>query len=71
MKEDQIQIIDDLKKLQTYYDAKLHIIKVYDSTWLREEEVFERIKEFADPASLLFQTINQIVQHQTKQVDIN
>jgi nucleotide-binding universal stress UspA family protein len=60
LKEDQIQIIDDLKKLQTYYDAKLHIIKVYDSTWLREEEVFERIKEFAEREQLSNYTINVV-----------
>lgn len=46
LKEDQSQIIEDLKKLQKYYDAKLHIIKVYDSVWLKEEEVEERIKQF-------------------------
>lgn len=46
LKEDQSQIIDALKKLQTYFGAKLHIIKVYDSIWLKEEEVEERIKEF-------------------------
>ncbi|MFT7031866.1 MAG: nucleotide-binding universal stress UspA family protein [Cyclobacteriaceae bacterium] len=46
LKEDQSQIIDDLKKLQEYYGAKLHIIKVYDSIWLKEVEVEERIKEF-------------------------
>jgi nucleotide-binding universal stress UspA family protein len=44
--KDQSQIIPNLKKLQKYYDAKLHIIKVYDSIWLKEEEVEERIKQF-------------------------
>jgi len=46
LKPDQSQIIEDLKNLQEYYDAKLHIVKVYDSIWLKEEEVEERIKEF-------------------------
>ncbi|MFY0651094.1 MAG: universal stress protein [Cyclobacteriaceae bacterium] len=57
LKEDQLSIIEDLKKMQKFYGAKLHIIKVYDSIWLREDEVEKRIKEFADLVQLENYTI--------------
>ena len=48
LKPEQEQIIDHLKRIQSFFDAKLHIIKVYDSIWMSEKEVKSRIEEFAE-----------------------
>ena len=60
LNEDQIQIIDELKLMQKHYGAKIHIVKVYDSTWLREDEVEERIKKFALHVKLENFTVNVV-----------
>jgi len=60
LKDDQIQVIDELKLMQKHYGAKIHIVKVYDSTWLREDEVEERIKRFALHVKLENFTVNVV-----------
>ena len=60
LKDDQESIIEDLKFLQEYYGAKLHIVKVYDSIWLKEEEVEQRINEFASKVGLKNYTANVV-----------
>ena len=60
LKDDQIQVIDELKLMQKHYGAKIHIVKVYDSTWLREDEVDERIKRFALHVKLENFTVNVV-----------
>lgn len=58
LREEQLSIIDELKQMQEFYGATLHIIKVYDSLWLKQEEVEERIEEFAKVAKLENYTVN-------------
>jgi nucleotide-binding universal stress UspA family protein len=60
LKDDQASVIDDLKLLQEYYGAKLHIVKVYDSIWLSKEEVEKRINEFAARMGLKDYTVNVV-----------
>lgn len=60
LKDDQVSIIEDLKLLQNFYGAKLHIIKVYDSIWLKNEEVEQRINEFAARVGLKDYTVNVV-----------
>ncbi|SMD32112.1 Nucleotide-binding universal stress protein, UspA family [Reichenbachiella faecimaris] len=50
--DDQIQIIDDLKELQSYYGAKIHMIKVFNSEWTTAGEVQERMKAFISKVKL-------------------
>lgn len=50
--DDQIQIIDDLKELQSYYGAKIHMIKVFNSEWTTPAEVQDRMKEFVSKVKL-------------------
>lgn len=58
LKNEQDQLISDLKTLQEFYGAFLHILKVYDSSWVKKEEVEERINEFADYHKLKNFTVN-------------
>ncbi len=60
LKPDQFQVIEDLKLMQKHYDAKLHIIKAYDSIWLKKEEVEERVELFAKEAKLENYSINVV-----------
>ncbi|MEQ6119708.1 universal stress protein [Reichenbachiella sp. MALMAid0571] len=60
LNDDQVQVIDELKLMQKHYGAKIHIVKVYDSTWLREDEVEERIKKFALHVKLENFTVNVV-----------
>ncbi|WP_422359269.1 universal stress protein [Reichenbachiella sp.] len=46
LQNDQSQIVGDLKELQAFYDAKLHIIKVYNSEWTTADDVQQRLKAF-------------------------
>ncbi|MEP3388105.1 MAG: universal stress protein [Reichenbachiella sp.] len=52
LKDDQAQIMKHLKNLQEYYDAKLHILKVYNSEWTTSEEVQKRLKMFVSEYDL-------------------
>lgn len=60
LKNDQISIIDDLKKLQNFYGAKLHIIKTYESIWLKKEKVEQYINEFAIKVGLKDYTVTVV-----------
>ena len=60
LKDDQASIIEDLKKLQEFYGAKLHIVKAYDSIWLKNEEVEQRINEFAAKVGLKDYTVTVV-----------
>lgn len=46
LQNDQSQIVGDLKDLQSFYDAKLHIIKIYNSDWTTTDDVQKRLKAF-------------------------
>lgn len=56
--EEQEYIIDDLKALQKLYDAKLHILKVFEPVWVNDDEVRERVQKFADHFKFQNYTIN-------------
>lgn len=58
LKDEQDQLIDDIKKLQEFYGAFIHILKVYDSTWVKKEDVEERIRAFAEFHNLKNYTVN-------------
>lgn len=60
LKNDQVSIIDDLKKLQNFYGAKLHIIKTYESIWLKKEKVEQYINEFAIKVGLKDYTVTVV-----------
>jgi nucleotide-binding universal stress UspA family protein len=60
LKDDQASIIGDLKKYQELFGAKLHIIKVYESNWIKKEEVEERINSFASKLKLDNYTVNVV-----------
>ncbi len=47
MKTDQTSVIKDIKSLQSFYGAHLHLIKVFDDTWVLERDVKLRLEEFA------------------------
>lgn len=50
--DDQEQIIEDLKEAQAFFNAKLHILKIYNSDWTSPTDVQTRLKEFADEYKL-------------------
>jgi len=50
--DDQGQLIGDLKEIQAFFKAKLHILKIYNSEWTTSAEVISRIKEFANEFEL-------------------
>ena len=58
LKEDQVQVVEDLKEMQAFFDAKIHLIKVYDSIWLKETEVKEKLQLFAEKVNLENYTVN-------------
>lgn len=58
LRDDQLSIIEELSFMQNYYNATLHLIKVYDSTWVKEEEVKERMQKFAEIAGLKNYTLH-------------
>ncbi len=45
---EQESIVGELKNMQKFYDAHLHIVKAYDSEWIKEAEVKSRIDAFAE-----------------------
>ncbi len=47
MRTDQSSVIKDIKALQSFYNAHLHLIKVFNDSWVLEREVAERLEEFA------------------------
>lgn len=47
LKEDE-QIIRDVKSLQTFYNASLHVMKAFDDTLMVRAEVEKRMQEFAE-----------------------
>lgn len=56
--EEQEFIMEDLKALQKFYNAKLHVLKVFEPIWVNDQEVSERIQKFADYNKLENYTIN-------------
>lgn len=60
LRPDQFSIIEELKLMQDYFGATLHIVKVYESLWLEEDEVKQRIEEFAKKANLENYTIHAV-----------
>ncbi len=47
MKTDQTSVIKDIKALQAFYGAHLHLIKVFNDTLVLERDVEARLEEFA------------------------
>ena len=47
MRVDQGEIIDDIKALQSFYGAHLHLIKVFNDTLVLERDVKKRLEDFA------------------------
>ncbi len=56
--EEQEYIMEDLKALQKFYDAKIHLLKVFEPVWVNDDEVRERVQKFADFFKLENYTIN-------------
>ena len=48
MRNEQSEIVEELKKLQNEYDCHVHLIKVIDTSLTNEEEVEKRLKEYAE-----------------------
>jgi nucleotide-binding universal stress UspA family protein len=48
LKEDQSQIIEELKEFQKFFGATLHLVKVFNSNWTTLGEVKERVKQFVE-----------------------
>lgn len=67
LQEEQEFIIEDLKALQKFYNAKIHILKVFEPTWMRDEEVLERVQKFANYFKLDNYTIN--VYHESDEAE--
>ncbi|XOV91946.1 MAG: universal stress protein [Bacteroidota bacterium] len=47
MRTDLTSVIGEIKALQSFYGAHLHLIKVFNDTWVLEKEVKGRLEEFA------------------------
>lgn len=58
LREDQESIMGDLKALQEFYGATLHLVKVFEPVWITDEEVSSRIQKFADLFGLENYTVN-------------
>ncbi len=52
MRTEQEQIIADLKALQAFYGAHLHLVKVYDDAVIKRRTVESRLREFAEKYGL-------------------
>ena len=52
MQTDQTSVIDDIKSLQSFYGAHLHLIKVFNDSWVLERDVEERLEGFAKQHTL-------------------
>ncbi|MEQ9424803.1 MAG: universal stress protein [Cyclobacteriaceae bacterium] len=48
MRPEHEKIVNDLKELQKFYGAHLHLVKVFDSNMVLKREIEERLKEFAE-----------------------
>ncbi|MEM9325902.1 MAG: universal stress protein [Bacteroidota bacterium] len=48
LRPEQEDILDDLSRFQTLFDAHLHLLKVYDSTVVKAGEVEKRMRSFAE-----------------------
>ncbi len=60
LRYEQSEIIDDVKKLQAFYNANLHLVKVYDSDFLIKKVVKDKVNEFAIHHNLQNYTANAI-----------
>ncbi|MEQ8338541.1 MAG: universal stress protein [Cyclobacteriaceae bacterium] len=52
MKTDQSSVIKDIKALQSFYGAHLHLIKVFNDTLVLERDVEKRLEDFASAMGL-------------------
>jgi nucleotide-binding universal stress UspA family protein len=52
MRGEQDVIIESIKELRGFYDAHLHLVKAYDSEWLTQKEVEDRLEVFAKKNNL-------------------
>jgi len=48
MKRDDEDVIEDVRNLQKIYGAKLHIVKAYDDSLVKQFDVEKRLKEYAE-----------------------
>jgi nucleotide-binding universal stress UspA family protein len=47
MRTEQTKFISEIKFLQEFYDAKLHLVKIYEDAIVKESQVEKRLKDFA------------------------
>ena len=47
MRSEPDQILGDLQQMQHFFNAHIHLVKVYNSEWISANEVKERLEEFA------------------------
>ncbi len=52
MRQEQDQIIEDLKRMQKFYGANLHLLKVYDDAVLKRRTVEDKLRVFAEKSEL-------------------
>ena len=52
MRKEQKGIIDEIKSLQSFYGANLHLLKVYDDAVSKKSSVEDRLKLFAEKYEL-------------------
>lgn len=52
MRKEQDLIIGEIKALQSFFDANLHLVKVYDDSVLKRKSVEDRIRKFAESHEL-------------------
>jgi len=53
MRKEQALIIEDIKALQQFYGANLHLVKVYDDAVLKRASIEDRLKQFAEKYHLV------------------
>lgn len=51
-------IIKEIKEIQAFYDAKLHIVKAYDDSLVMRKDVEKRLKDFAEFHTFENYTVN-------------
>jgi nucleotide-binding universal stress UspA family protein len=77
MRNEQDKFIPELKALQQLYDAKLHVVKVFQDGMVKEEQVEKRLTDFAEFYGLTNYTvqalpgINEALEISNYALDIN
>lgn len=57
MKPEQTQMITIIKEIQHFYQAKIHLVKIFNSEWTSPEDVEARLENFASKHELQNYTV--------------